>query len=105
MASGACHVAVQMGRLRGQETVRGGDGMSGSELTHLFLVGEFLGPLRFQKLLMLESELSILLLEELLLLQLDHAVRLLQFLLTSQLCSGDALLLLLQGFCRDRGSA
>ena len=60
VASGACQVAVQVGRLRSQETVRSGDGMSSSQLTHLFLMGQFLGPLRFQKLLMLESELSIL---------------------------------------------
>ena len=104
VTTGACHVPVMMGRRRSQETVRGGDRVSGSELAKLLLMGQLLGPLCLQQLLMLERELGVLRLEELLLLQLDHVVGFVYFFLTSQLRSGNPLLFLLQGCCSDRGS-
>ena len=104
VAASAGQVPVMMGRRRSQETVRGGDRVSGSELAKLLLMGEFLGFFGFQKLLMLERDLSILRLEELLLLQLNHMIGFFHLLLSTQFCSGNPLLLLLQGCRSDRGS-
>ena len=96
VTTGAYHVPVMMGRRRSQETVRGGNRVSGSELAKLLLMGQFLGPFGFQQLLMLERDLRVLRLEELLLLQLSHSVGLVQLSLPAQLRFGDALLLELQ---------
>ena len=101
MATGACQVPVLVGRLGSQETVCGGSSVSGSELTELFLMGQFLGPFCFQQLLMLESKLGVLRLEQLLLLQLDHAIGLIKLVLASQLGGSNALFFLVQGGCGD----
>ena len=95
VAASAGQMPVMMGRRGSQETVRGGDRVSGSELAKLLLMGQFLGLFGFQQLLMLERDVSILRLEKLLLLQLDHLIGFFHLLLPTQFRSGNPLLFLL----------